>query len=56
MEKKELKLVDTASLKIADIVVVGAGDTIAIDGHIISGNASVNQVSMTGESEPTKKK
>jgi len=53
--KKELKLVDTASLKISDIVVIGAGDTIAIDGHIISGNASVNQVSMTGESEPTKK-
>lgn len=46
------KMVDTALLKIGDIVIVGAGDTIAIDGHIISGNASVNQVSMTGESEP----
>ncbi|MFA5704173.1 MAG: heavy metal translocating P-type ATPase [Advenella sp.] len=53
--KKELKLVETNSLRIGDIVVVGAGDTIAIDGHIISGSASVNQVSMTGESEPTKK-
>lgn len=53
--KKELKLVQTASLKIGDIVIVGAGDTIAIDGHIISGTSSVNQVSMTGESEAVKK-
>ncbi|QKF81293.1 heavy metal translocating P-type ATPase [Halarcobacter ebronensis] len=49
------KLVDTATIKVGDIVIVGAGDTIAIDGHIISGNASVNQVSMTGESEPVSK-
>eukprot|EP01155_Anaeramoeba_flamelloides_P010534 Anaeramoba_flamelloidesa325723_423.p1 GENE.a325723_423~~a325723_423.p1 ORF type:complete len:703 (-),score=22.13 a325723_423:902-3010(-) len=49
------KLVDTATIKIGDIVIVGAGDTIAIDGHILSGNALVNQVSMTGESEPVSK-
>jgi heavy metal translocating P-type ATPase len=53
--KKELKEVETATIKVGDIVVVGAGDTIAIDGHIITGSASVNQVSMTGESEPVKK-
>lgn len=53
--KKELVKIDTASAKIGDIVVVGAGDTIAIDGHIINGEASVNQVSMTGESEAVKK-
>ncbi len=53
--KKELIEVKTKDLKIGDIIVVGAGDTIAIDGHIISGSASVNQVSMTGESEPIKK-
>jgi heavy metal translocating P-type ATPase len=47
--------ISTSELKIGDIVVVGAGDTIAIDGHIISGTASVNQVSMTGESAPIKK-
>ncbi|WP_321314431.1 heavy metal translocating P-type ATPase [Halarcobacter sp.] len=49
------KLVDSAQIKIGDIVIVGAGDTIAIDGHIIAGTASVNQVSMTGESEPVTK-
>ncbi len=53
--KKELVKIETSSVKIGDVVVVGAGDTIAIDGHIISGEASVNQVSMTGESEAVKK-
>ena len=53
--KKELKLVKTETIKIGDIVVVGAGDTISVDGHIISGTSSVNQVSMTGESEAVKK-
>ena len=53
--KKELKFVETSTIKIGDIVVVGAGDTIAIDGHVVSGSASVNQVSMTGESEPVVK-
>lgn len=49
------KKVPTKDIKVGDIVVVGIGDTIAIDGHIIDGNASVNQVSMTGEAEPVKK-
>ncbi|RXJ60570.1 heavy metal translocating P-type ATPase [Candidatus Marinarcus aquaticus] len=49
------KLVNTAEIKVGDIVIVGAGDTIAIDGHVLSGSASVNQVSMTGESEPVAK-
>ncbi len=53
--KKELAKIETSTVKIGDIVVVGAGDTIAIDGHIVSGEASVNQVSMTGESEAVKK-
>lgn len=53
--KKVQKFVKVESLKIGDIVVVGAGDTIAVDGHIIHGDASVNQVSMTGEAEPVKK-
>ncbi len=49
------KLVDTNEIKVGDLVIVGAGDTIAIDGHIVTGSASVNQVSMTGESEPVAK-
>lgn len=42
-------------IQIGDIVVVGAGSTICVDGHIVDGSASVNQVSMTGEAEPVAK-
>jgi len=49
------KRINTNDLKIGDIVVVGTGDIIAIDGHIISGVASINQISMTGESAPVKR-
>jgi len=48
-------LIPTESIQIGDIIVVGAGSTIPIDGHIVSGEASVNQVSMTGEAEPVSK-
>lgn len=53
--KIELKQVTSDELKIGDIVVVGAGDMILIDGHVISGEALVNQISMTGEANPVKK-
>lgn len=53
--KAELKKVPSDELKIGDIVVVGAGDMILIDGHVISGEAQVNQISMTGEANPVKK-
>ncbi len=49
------KKVSSDTLKIGDIVVIGAGDTILIDGHIIEGEALVNQISMTGEATPTQK-
>ena len=45
-------LVKSETIKVGDIVIVGAGNTIAVDGHIIDGAGSVNQVSMTGEAEP----
>lgn len=50
--KKTEILVKSETIKIGDIVIVGAGNTIAVDGHIIDGAGSVNQVSMTGEAEP----
>ena len=52
---KTLHKVKTQSVEKGDIVVVGAGETIGIDGYIVEGNASVNQVSMTGEAEPVPK-
>jgi len=54
-EKRVLKRIPAEELAVGDLFVVGAGETIAADGHIIDGSASVNQVSMTGEAEPVKK-
>jgi heavy metal translocating P-type ATPase len=48
-------LINSDDIQIGDIVVVGAGSTIPVDGHIMDGSASVNQVSMTGEAEPIAK-
>ncbi len=54
-EERTLRLIPTGELKIGDIVVVGTGDTIAVDGCIIGGEGYINQVSMTGESLPVKR-
>ncbi|QKF66159.1 heavy metal translocating P-type ATPase [Arcobacter venerupis] len=48
-------LVKSSEIKVGDIVVVGIGNTIPVDGHIVEGTGSVNQVSMTGEAEPVVK-
>ena len=45
-------LIKSVDIQIGDIVIVGIGNTVPIDGHIIDGSASVNEVSMTGEAEP----
>ncbi|WP_316158140.1 MULTISPECIES: potassium-transporting ATPase subunit KdpB [unclassified Bradyrhizobium] len=46
------KLVSGTSLKVGDIVLVEAGDTIPSDGEVIEGVASVNEAAITGESAP----
>ncbi len=53
--EKEEKKVPVETLKVGDIVIVNSGDTIPVDGHVLSENAMVNQVSMTGEAEPIQK-
>ncbi|QKF64650.1 heavy metal translocating P-type ATPase [Campylobacter corcagiensis] len=53
--KKSLEKIPANEIKKGDIVVVGAGETIAIDGYIIEGSASINQVSMTGEAGSVRK-
>src|SRR5216684_3679827 len=45
-------LVPSTSLKVGDIVLVEAGDTIPSDGEVIEGIASVNEAAITGESAP----
>lgn len=43
-------------VKAGDQVVVEAGDRIPVDGEVISGQASVNEATLTGESVPVVKK
>ena len=49
---KSHKLVPGTSLKVGDVVLVEAGDTIPSDGEVIEGVASVNEAAITGESAP----
>jgi K+-transporting ATPase ATPase B chain len=46
------KMTAGTSLKVGDIVLVEAGDTIPSDGEVIEGIASVNEAAITGESAP----
>jgi K+-transporting ATPase ATPase B chain len=46
------KSVPSTSLKVGDVVLVEAGDTIPSDGEVIEGIASVNEAAITGESAP----
>jgi len=46
------ELVDAPRLRIGDVVLVEAGDTLPGDGEVIEGVASVNESAITGESAP----
>jgi potassium-transporting ATPase ATP-binding subunit len=50
--QRNFKLVPGPNLKIGDVVLVEAGDTIPSDGEVIEGIASVNEAAITGESAP----
>jgi Cu2+-exporting ATPase len=43
------------ALKVGDIVVVNAGEVIPVDGVIVNGVATVDQHTLTGESQPVEK-
>jgi K+-transporting ATPase ATPase B chain len=51
-DRKSYKVVPGTDLKVGDIVLVEAGDTIPSDGEVIEGVASVNEAAITGESAP----
>ena len=51
-DRKNYRRVAATSLKIGDVVLVEAGDTIPSDGEVIEGIASVNEAAITGESAP----
>lgn len=48
-------LVDASSIGLGDKVVVHMGNVIPFDGTVVSGEAMVNQASLTGESLPVRK-
>lgn len=52
----EEMLVNESDLKEGDLVVVRAGGLIAVDGLVAEGEALVNQVSMTGEPLPVRRR
>ena len=51
-ERSNYRMVPGTSLKVGDVVLVEAGDTIPSDGEIVEGVASVNEAAITGESAP----
>ena len=48
--------VETAQLKVNDMVLVKPGEKVPIDGTIVEGESSVNESLITGESKPVHKK
>lgn len=56
MVGETIKDVHIKEVKSGDLVIVDAGDKMPVDGIVISGNASVDESSLTGESELVSKK
>jgi len=48
--------VDVREITIGDVLILKAGDTIAVDGTVIEGSTAVDESSITGESIPVQKK
>jgi K+-transporting ATPase ATPase B chain len=51
-DSQNFRLLPSTDLKVGDVVLVEAGDTIPSDGEVIVGMASVNEAAITGESAP----
>lgn len=55
IEKEEIK-VNVADVRMGDILIIKAGETISVDGIIIHGSTEVDESTLTGESFPLHKK
>jgi len=51
----ETREVALAAVRAGDLFLVRAGDSVAVDGRVVSGESAVNEAMLTGESEPVAK-
>lgn len=51
----ETKLVEVSELEIGDQVIVAVGETLPIDGFIVTGKSSLEEAAITGEALPSEK-
>ena len=51
-DRRNFRRVPGTNLRVGDVVVVEAGDTIPSDGEVVEGIASVNEAAITGKSAP----
>ena len=55
LKNGEVVEIDALDVKVGDVIIVKKGESIAVDGVIINGNASIDQSNITGESIPALK-
>lgn len=56
LKNGKISEVQTAELKVGDIILVKPGEKVPIDGVVIEGESSLNEAMITGESKPVWKK
>lgn len=50
--RTEVQITDLKSIKVGDVIEATTGDSIAVDGFVVSGDADIDEAAITGESMP----
>jgi manganese/zinc-transporting P-type ATPase C len=56
IEDGQARPVRVPTLRVGDVIVVGAGERVPVDGTVVGGEALVNQQTMTGEALPVERR